>query len=86
MTRLASLGALMAVAAMGAAHTEIVFGEPDVFRGPEPKDPPAPVREARSAGRDAADRVLTEVDNTRLRLAAERRYHKAQRQAKGIVG
>jgi len=49
------------------------FTVEDDLPPPEHRRPPEP-----------APRVLTEADNTRLRLAAEKRWRKAQRQAKGM--
>jgi hypothetical protein len=71
------LGAALAMAVAGAMASPRVDGEPRSKRGydrkpPKPRPKPAP-------------RVLTEADNTRLRLAAEKRRRKAQRQAKDLT-
>lgn len=68
--------ALMASAAAQVADDVVVIGHP----GREP--PPEPRREPKAP---PTPRQLTEADNTRLRLAAEKRFRKAQRQAKGMV-
>lgn len=86
----------LAVAAMALASVA-----PVVVVRDEERDPKLPSPEEEARAREAAkraylhedpisaaprrERTFTEADNTRLREAAERRFRKAQRQAKGFA-